>query len=292
MGDTFIWAGYMTSIEARIVQHSWRFDPISLLMLLEHLGYGMDEILFCSHFSYCSQSRLVEAIEFQDSPRKVVITLNMGLLGGQSVLPNYLFKQIDNGCVDTELFTEFFGYFDDQLLRRFLFAIYSEFDQTFTQTWEDRKKAALYTLKLDSIATLHWMFQLVFPELQVQVEKRTLKRNLVLNTPILGKFKLGHQTVFGKKKVLLVPGKHITLTTDEDSFINGKPWVDEINERLKILIYPLLSNVGVDLEIWLVIRSQGSALSLKQGSYLGYENIFSHQLQARRIRIFSGYLCD
>ena len=282
----------MTPIEKRIVQNAWRFDPISLLMLLAYLGYGMDEILFCSHFNYCSQTRLVESVEFHDSPRKVLITLNIGLLGGQSVLPNYLFKQVDNGSVDAEQFAEFFGYFDDQLLRRFLFAIYSEFDQTFTQTWESRKTAALYTMKLDSISTLHWLSQLVFPELQVRVEKRVLKRNVILNSPILGKFYLNHQTVFGKRKEMLVPGKCITLITDEESFTNGQPWVHEINLRLQNLIFPLLRNVGVDLEIWLVIRTQGSALSLKQNSYLGYENIFSEKLQVRRIRIFSGYLCD
>jgi hypothetical protein len=282
----------MTPIETRIVQHSWRFDPISLLMLLDYLGYGMDEILFCSHFSNCSQTRLVEGIKFHESPRKVVITLNIGLLGGQSVLPNYLFKQVDNGSVDSELFAKFFGYFDDQLLRRFLFAIYSEFDQTFTQSWESRKNASLYTLKLDSITTLHWLTQLVFPELQVRVEKRTLKRNITLNSPILGKCHLSHQTVFGKRKEMLVPGKYITLITDEENFTNGQPWVHEINNRLQNLIFPLLRNVGVDLEIWLVIQTQGSALSLKQNSYLGYENIFSDKLQVRRIRIFSGYLCD
>ena len=91
---------------------------------------------------------------------------------------------------------------------------------------------------------------------------------------------------------MLVPGKYITLITDEESFTNGQPWVHEINQRLQSLIFPLLRNVGVDLEIWLVIRTQGSALSLKQNSYLGYENIFSDKLQVRRIRIFSGYLCD
>jgi hypothetical protein len=41
---------------------------------------------------------------------------------------------------------------------------------------------------------------LVFPELQVRVEKATLKRQVVLKAPILGKFHLDHQTVFGKKK--------------------------------------------------------------------------------------------
>ena len=63
----------MTVLETRIVQNIWRFDPVSLLILLVHLGYHMEQIYFCSHFSACSQSRLIESIEFHDSPRKRVV---------------------------------------------------------------------------------------------------------------------------------------------------------------------------------------------------------------------------
>lgn len=285
--------GYiMTALEKKIVQNIWRFDPFSLLILLTYLGYGMNEILFRSHFSNSSQSRLIESIEFHDTPKKAIICLNLGLLGGQSVLPNYLFRQVDNESVEEELFADFFGYFDDRLLRRFLLAIYPELNQSLIQNWESEKRAALYTMKLDSITTLHWLMQLVFPELQVRVEKATLKRHVILKSPILGKFHLDHQTVFGKRKETPMPGKLITLIADEGDFTNGQPWPHEVNLRLQRLIFPLLRNVGVCLEIWLVIRSQVTALSLKQNSYLGYENIQSDKLQSRRIRIFSGYLSD
>lgn len=280
----------MTLLESRIVQNIWRFDPISLLKLLAHLGYDIDEILFCSTFGACSQSRLLESIEFCHSPRKVVITLNLGLLGGQSVLPNYLFKQVHNNTIDAQRFAEFFGYFDDRLLRRFLLAIYPEFDETIFQNWESRKKSAVHTLRLDSIATLHWLTQLVFPELQVRVEKVTLQRQIDLGSPILGKSRLGYQTVFGKIKNLPVPGKQITLITDEDSFTKEQTWPHEIERRLQKLVFPVLQGVDLHLEIWLMIRTQGSYLGLKQNSYLGYENLLSDNLQFRRIRIFSGRL--
>ena len=280
------------ALEQQIVDNIWRFDPLSLIILLNHLDYKMEDILFCSHFSACSQSRLVESIEFRHAPKKAVVTLNLGLLGGQSVLPNYFFKQIDNEKVEEEQFAAFFGYFDDRILRRFLFAIYSELDQTFAQSWEERKRAEIYTLKLDNLNTLQWLAELVFPELQIRVKKIKLERSVILRPPILGKLNLGHQTVFGKKKNLLVVGKQITLIADEENFTNGKPWSQEINLRLENLIFPILKLVGIDLEIWLVIRSQSTSLSLKQDSYLGYENIRSNNLQVKRIRIFSGYLCD
>ncbi len=148
-------------------------------------------------------------------------------------------------------------------------------------------------MKLDSPNALHWLMTLVFPELQVRVEKATLKRQVVLKAPILGKFHLGHQTVFGKKKILPMAGKLITLFSDEEETTIDQPWAQEINQRLQKFIFLLLQHVGVNLEIWLVIRSQGNALSLNPSSYLGYENIHSDtKHQFRRIRIYSGYLSD
>lgn len=293
MGDGIVTKGLtMTVLEARIVENIGKFDPINLLILLAHLGYELDEILLCSHFSTASQSRLIEGIEFRSSPRKVVITLNFGLLGGQSLLPDYFFKLVDNKTIEAQRFVEFFGYFDDRLLRHFLLAIYPEFEQAVFQNWEARKRAALYTLRLDSIAMLHWLMQLVFPELQVRVEKVTLHRSIDLGSPILGKSHLGYQAVLGKIKKLPVSGKRITFITDEGNFVNDQPWPNEIEQRLQKLIFPILQAVDLHLEIWLIIRSQSSWLSLTQKSYLGYENIFSEELQFRKIRIFSGHLFD
>lgn len=282
----------MTDLETRIADNIWRFDPFSLLILLAHLGYRPEDIGFCSHFSNASQSRLVEMIKFHQQPRKVVIYLNLGLLGGQSTLPNYLFNQIDNETVEAEQFAQFFGYFDDRLLRRFLLAVYPELNQSLIKNWEAQKRATLFTMNIDTVTTMHWLFQQVFPELQVRVEKETLIRQVILNAPILGKCRLGHQTVFGKRKRLPIPGKRITLITDENSFTNGRPWTQEINARLQSLVFPVMRQMGINIELWLVIRSQGSALRLSPTSYLGYENLHSDTLQFRRIRIFSGYLTD
>ena len=281
----------MPALETLIARNIWRFDPISLLILLAHLGYRMEQIFFCSHFSACSQSRLIESIAFHDMPRKkVVITLNLGLLSGQSLLPSYLFKQVHDNIIDERRFSEFFGYFDDRLLRRFLLAIYPECDETLVPNWETRKSIALQTLKLDSVVSLHWLTQLVFPELQVRVEKVTLERDIDLGAPILGKSLLGYQTVLGKIKKLPMPGKRITLITDEADFNNGQPWPREIDSRLQKLMIPALQNVELDVEIWLIIRTQSSWLSLKQNSYLGYESIQSDTPQFQKIRIFSGLL--
>ena len=282
----------MTLLETRITQNSWRFDPINLLLVLTHAGYHMDDIMFCSHFSSSSQSRLIEMVEFQETPKKVLITLNLGLLGAQSLLPNYLFKQVDDNTIDDQRFSKFFGFFDDRLLRRFLLAIYPEYDESIVPNWETRKKASLQTLKLDSVANLHWLAQLIFPELQIRVEKLTLQRNIDLGAPILGKTQLGYQSVLGNIKKVPVLGKRITLISDEDNFKNNQPWPDEVEQRMQKLMLPTLQGIDLDMEIWLMIRSQSTSLSLKANSYLGYENIEGDAAQIRQIRIFSGRLYD
>ena len=282
----------MHRLETRIVKNIGRFDPINLLTLLDYMGYGMEDILFFSHFSMCSQSRLIQSIEFRYFPKKVLISLNLGLLGGQSLLPNYFFKQVDDNVIDDQRFSDFFGYFDDRLLRRYLLAIYPEHDQAIEPNWEVRKKASLQTLKLNSIASLHWLSQLVFPELQIRAEKVTLQRHMDLGAPILGKTQLGYQAVLGKIKKIPVPGVRITLISDEDSFIHNQPWPDEVERRLQKLMLPILQGIDLDLEIWLMIRSQSTNLSLKTNSYLGYENIVGDADQVRQIRIFSGRLYD
>jgi predicted component of type VI protein secretion system len=282
----------MTPLEAGLARQARRFDPVCLVRTLLHLGYGFGDIRFRSHFSACSQSSLVEAIEFLREPRRAIVTLNLGLLGGQSILPSYLFKQVHDDGIDAARFAEFFGYFDDRLLRRFLLAVYPEMDSDLYPDWEGRKRGGLFTLKLDCVAVLHWLMRRVFPELQVRVEKAALTRGIEMDAPVLGKTRLGYQAVFGKRVDLPVPGSRITLIAEEDDFAAGQPWPQEIERRLRELVFPLLRGAGVDLEIWLVIRAQRGWLRLEQNSYLGYEGMMGGRPGFRRILIFSGRLFD
>lgn len=282
----------MTPQEAQIAQHARRFDPICLVRTLLYMGYALNDIGFRSHFSPCSQSSLVESIEFRRQPRRAIVTLNLGLLGGQSLLPSYLFKQVHNDTVDGARFAEFIGYFDDRLLRRFLMAVYPEMDSALYPDWEGRKRGGLFSLKLDSLAVLHWLGQRVFPELQVRAEKATLTRSVEMDAPVLGKMRLGFQAVFGKQVELPVPGTRVTLVAEEDDYAEGQPWAQEVERRLRELVFPLLRGAGVDLEVWLVIRAQRGWLRLKENSYLGYEGLLGGKPGFRRILIFSGRLFD
>lgn len=282
----------MTPLEQLIAKNVRRFDLICLVRALAHIGYSVDEIGLRSHFSLSSQASLIEAIEFRTEPRQAIVTLNLGLLGGQSPLPSYMFKLVHTEAVEPQRFVDFMGYFDDRLLRRYLFAVYPEMDRSLFPNWETHKGGELQSLKLDSLSVLHWLARLIFPELQARVEKTTLSHRIEVGAPVLGKTKLGRRAVFGKRLDLPVLGRRISLVSDEENDPAGRPWPQEIERRLESLLFPILRNVGVDLEVWLVIRVQRSWLRLETGSYLGYEGIRGGKAQHRRVRVFSGRLFD
>lgn len=282
----------MTPQERNIALHARRFDPVSLIRLLIYMGYRYDDIIFRSHYSGSSQSSLVESIRFRPKSKLVIITLNLGLLGGQSPLPSYFFKKIQSNPAAGRTIIEYLGYFDDRLLRRYLLAIYPEIDDITYPDYEVRKRSEILNLKFDTIVVLHWLMQTAFPELKVLVEKTTLRRTLGLGAIILGKSCLGYQAAFGSKVDIPELGRRVLLITNEERYLDGLSWVHEVEARLKQLVYPLLRKAGLDLEIFLIIREQRSWLQLDQGSYLGYDGIKGGSYQARRICIFSGRLSE
>lgn len=279
--------------ERKILKKIHEFDLFSLLKLLMYHGYLLEEIHFRSHMSTCSQSGLIQGIEFLYQPeRQVVITINMGLLSAQSALPSYFQKNVDTKDIDSISFGDFIGYFDHFLIRDYIFNIYPEKNIKYFSDWEITKRQYLQIMDLKSSSTLFWVFQLVFPELKIQVEKMVMERGLKALALIMGKTILGSDAVFGKKTDATVYGMHITLISDEEFTDNGIPWPKEIKNRLDDQVFPILRSAEADVEIILVIRSQKRWMKLESESYLGYDKMKGGKAQARRIRIFRGQLRD
>ena len=280
-------------LEADISKKIHSFDVISLLRTLERIGYGRDEVLFKSHHSLSSQPGLIHEISFQELPaRRVTVTLNLGLLGVQTPLPSYFQKKLDRGMLDTQAFLDFIGYFDHVILHDYLFAVYPEINRSVFSDWELAKRQLLMMMDLQSPATLHWLFRLVFPELGIQARKAVLSRDLTAIPLVLGKAALGSDAVFGKKSSTPVLGRRVTLFSETEFTNQGIPWAREIRERLDTVVFPLLRSVGIDLEILLVIRSRESWSKLDSESYLGYDSIRGGQTPRRRVRVFSGRLVE
>ena len=281
----------MTAPERKIASRIHDFDIISLLELLEYLGYHPEEIYFRSHLSTSSQPSLIHGIEFRDEPtRSVLIIVNLGLLSAQSPLPSYFLKKLDAGYINAQAFVDFIGYFDHFLIKNYLLSIYPEMNKRFFPDRQVTKSRFLELLDLRSCSTLHWLFELVFPELGVCVEKIALGRQL-RSAPIrLGETILGTDAIFGAKASSPVQGRRVTLFSEFESTDRGEPWPREIEQRLTDPVFPILRSIGMDLEIVLVIRAQKTWAKLHSESYLGYDKIRGGEEDYRRITIFTGKL--
>lgn len=282
---------HVKTLESSITQRIHEFDPVSLLYLLMSMGYRLEEILFQSHMSTCTQSSLFQSIDFQQEPvRQVVIEVNFGLLSVQSPLPSYFFKNMDKGTIDNRSFIDFIGYFDHHLIMNYLFNLYPEINTRLFADWELSKRRFLLMLDFKSCSVQHWLFQEIFPELGIKVEKTMLQRMIPTTAIRLGATALGSDAVFGRGKKVAVYALHITLLSDEESTDSGEPWPREIKKRLDELLFPVLRPIGITLEIALVIRSQKRWVKLAPESYLGYDKMRGGQASYRRILIFRGVL--
>lgn len=283
----------MLMLEQKIAREVQRFDFISLIHLLYTMGYSPEQILLVSHHQNCSQSALIQDIEFRHTPvPRVTISLNMGLLSAQSPLPSYFMKKIDEGFIDSDRFIKFLQFFDHLLLRRYALSIYPEANHEIYPSWEKAKRQYTLMLNLRACSTLHWLFDLVFPELTVQVEKAMLRRTLTTQNIVLGRSRLDGSAFFGRKAAVPVHGRRVSLTTQEEQTSQGIPWPREVKQRMEAMIFPLLKAVGIDLEVILVIKSRRNWAKLQSESYLGYEMIKGAGAQPLRVPIFLGHLVE
>jgi len=283
--------GGIESIAKKIVNKIHAFDLISLLRLLFYYGVQPEEILFKSHMSICSQSGLIQSIEFQNRPeRRVTITVNMGLLSSQTALPSYFQKNIAARDIDNQVFADFIGYFDHFLIHNYIFNLYPESNLKYFSNWEHTKRDYLKLMDLKSCSTLFWIFQLTFPELKIQVEKITVNRDVKAAALIMGKTILGSDSVFGRRTTVPVYGRHATLFSDKETTATGTPWPKEIQDRLENRVFPVLRSAEIDIEITLVIKTQKRWMKLHTESYLGYDKMKGGEAQYRRIRIYRGLL--
>ena len=278
-------------IQDKISRRLHQFDIISLMRQLFYLGYHADNIVFRSYNSQCSQAGLIQGIRFVSEPSKqVFITLNMGLLSPQNPLPSYFQKNIDKSMMDVKAFYEFIGYFDHSLMMEFFKAVYPELNLNPAFDPESLKSTMIRMLDLRACTTLDWLFRLVFPELEVSIEKIPVLRQVSMVPLTLGQAVLGENAVFGDKTRITVSGRKVTLFCQEELTSTGNPWPKEIEKRLKHQVFPLLSSIGVDLQVSLIIKSQKQWARLHHDTYLGYDKIRGGTDQYKQIRIFKGHL--
>ena len=274
----------------KIRQSLHLFDPISLLRVLQYAGVPLDEINFRSHFSFASQSRLVESIDLINEA--LTLTFNVGLLSSQSPLPSYFFREIDEGLIELESFQDFINLFDHTLIKHYLQSIYPELNHYLFPNWSRSVRRRIRLQNMRTVAGVHWLFQRVYPDLMLDVSKQGQERRIEIDGLKLGAFQLGDDAIFGRQVGRDVLGIRASIYVDEEFDGTGTPWFKTIRNRFEQLVVPILSSVGVDLELVLVFSDRTMDLGFNETSFLGYDRIAGGDESDHRVVLFRGQLCS
>ena len=279
----------MSSLERDIARRAPEFDPMALVRVLVEAGYAPEEIFFRSNPTDASAVSLVASVQFHSlPPRRVVVTMNLGLLGPQSPLPSYFKQILASGEVDEGSFLEFLHFFDHNLIRAQLEAAEPELSTRVIADFDQTKRNYLRLMGLGSPTTLHWLFKLVFPELGVNVSRGTMSRIVALDGIRLASSRLGGSGVMGGRSRIPVAGFAVTLYCDEEHSDFGHPWVEEVRRRLDSLAFPALADASLDLRVSLVIRSEKVFARLSHTSYLGFDRIRGGKRRNREVLVWNG----
>jgi hypothetical protein len=264
------------------------FDMPALLELLQRAGYGAGDIEFRSLRTNVHQGRLVDSIEFRDPPKPVIITVNVGLLSVQSLLPSFMLRALEQE--HDERMERFLGYFDHLLLQQRFASLFPEREERLLPGWHqpDKTKTRLHMLRPTCPSTLHWLFSRVFPEMQVLV-RRELRRQAVPTTHIrLGTTLLGDSAAMGGFARVPTGGMEVFLYCDEPFSSSGRPWAEEAPRRLETQVLSLLAGMTLLLTVVLVLRDVNDYARAEDDSFMGYAPIKGGPESAQRIVLFSG----
>lgn len=274
------------AIRHAITQRLHSFDVPALVDLLLYLGYELEEIEYRSYQGLVRPTQLVQEIEFHDDPPRVVIVVNMGLLAVQTPLPSFILQAVERD--HDEKLARFFAFLDHWLLRSRFATLYPERDPTLLPDWERTKFDLLRLLRLKSPSTLHWLFTLFFPELEVVVRRAAMEQDLPAEPVRLGNSVLGLGCSFGGVAKVPVTGTVVALYSDEAYTPTGRLWVEEAERRVRERVLPLLAETDLVLEISLLVRDRPQNAQLAPHHYVGYDALPGGAWHAQRLLLFDG----
>lgn len=259
-------------LEQHIRERIRHFDMPALLALLAREGYGESEIEYRSHRTLVHQSHLVHDIQFIHVPRRrVILTVNIGLLSAQSPLPMFLLKTMEQlDPLETERMERFLGYFDHELLRARFAGLFPERNAALLPGWESAAHSRLSLLSLTSPSTLHWLLSHAFPEAEVSVWREVHVQPVAARGAQLSATALGDPAALGRFAPVPTGGLEVALFFNQSQCGTGAPWVLEAPRRLSQRVLPVLAQALLPLSVWMVLRDQSAPARLQQDSYLGY----------------------
>jgi hypothetical protein len=275
--------------ERALASRAHELDGGALLDALADLGYHDADIVLRSHHSLVRPSSLVQEVCFERVPRRrVLITLNVGLLGNETPLPSYMMKASD---ASTDRLVPFFEYFDHTLLRSRLRMMWPERDPELGLDWVRTRRDVSKLVRMDSPAMAHWLFRRVYPELDVAVRRQPTRRTIATAPVVLGRTAIGDGAALGGVTEVLCAGLAATIVSSEALATSGVPWQQEAARRLRENLLPQLVDSELGLTVTLVIRDRPSFLTLSPASFLGLQPLQAGT-SSTKVLIFDGPLQD
>jgi hypothetical protein len=275
------------ALEQRIRERIRSFDVPALLEVLTASGYGDAELEYRGHRTTVRQSHLVHDIQFIHEPRKrVIITVNMGLLSAQSPLPSFMMRTLDQ--LDHDRLERFIGFFDHLLLEECFTGLYPERSAELLPGWPESAKDRLRLLRPTCASTLHWLFHKVFPETELSVRREVRQQHVPSRGLRLGDSALGQGDSMGGFASIPTGGMEVRIFCNEPISSSGVPWAVEALRRFEADLLPLLSETVLMLTVILVLRDQEGFLRLERESHLGYDPLQGTPVQTQQVLLFSG----
>jgi len=279
-------------LEAKIEREASRFDLRPLVELLANMGYDRGAILFEST-SERSSGGVVNAIRFFKKPyRHVRVTLNIGLLGDNSLLPSY-FLQLVEKSPDPDRFFDFIRFFDHKLIEAYYNAAYPESDPSVYRDFDDVQRSFTRMLGMGSTSTLAWITKLFFPELRVTVERRAFKNASASHAFRTGMSLLDGTGILGRVYESDSAGFLVDLTADEETDGSGRAWPHAVRSRLEERLLPVLEPHRVPLVVRLRVLFHASWVHMdvpfaEAKGYLGFERLRGDAEEGHTLVIYRG----
>ncbi len=277
--------------EERVRQRARAFSLGPLIDLLVAHGYRRDQLLFESNREGGATS-LVHAIEFRAGGAEVLITVNLGLLGDNTLLPSYFLREVESSR-DPQRFYDFIRFFDHCLIENYVRASWPEHDPDIFGDYALLCTAVLKLIGLDSVSSVHWLVQSAFPELGVRVTRGAFPSATGSHACRTGLSRLDGSSVIGRVYETEAQGFLIDLVTDEEAYDRHHNWAAIVRSRLNERCLPVLAPFRLPLRVVLTVLSHASwarleSLRAKTSGYLGYDRIRADEDSQHSVVIWSG----
>ena len=272
-GDKSLSQTHERKLRDKLVARAVDFDLLALLRALRLLGYGPDDIFFENSLDGPPSRSLVCSVRFEQAPvYRVVVGVNMGLMGPNGPLPSY-FQRFAEGLLDRESFDLMIRFFDHLSLKNLFASLYPDYYSRYYDDWGAVRQSYMGICGLASIDRIHWLFSQYIPELPVHVRRATFKKTSDHHMARTGITRLDGTGIVGRGYQADAHGFQVRLHAELEKDSRGRSWAKIVSERFIEYVQPLLQVYNVEISLSLWIENHESWARLNQQGFLGYERI-------------------